>query len=104
MYGIEGRWAGPVTPLDPTCGQATTGLMSVGGGKFGFDPFQSTTVIYGTVSNRKLQGGLARTGANKEALSINFEAKASKEPDGKAVVKGRLSSGRCQWDVALERG
>jgi hypothetical protein len=78
--------------------------MSVGDGKFGFDPFQSTTVIYGTVSNRKLQGALTRTGGNKQLLSINLEAEATEEPGGKAVIKGRLSSGRCQWDVALERG
>jgi hypothetical protein len=104
IYGAEGRWAGPVTPSDTSCGQTTTGLMSVGSGAFGFDPFQSTTVIQGTVANGTLRGTLTRTGANKHALSISFEGQAGEDAQGKDQITGTLLSGRCRWNVALKRG
>jgi hypothetical protein len=104
IYGIEGRWAGPVTPADPSCGQRTTGLMSIGGRSFGFDPFQSTTVIQGTNDEGILRGTLTRAGGNKQTLSISFEGQAGKDDEGKVTITGTLSSSHCRWHVALKRG
>ena len=104
LYGIEGRWAGPVTPDDPSCGRTTTGLMSVGSDTFGFDPFQSTAVIQGTVQKRKLAGTLTRSGGNKQTLSLRFEGEATTDSEGKPAITGALVSGRCRWHVVLIRG
>jgi hypothetical protein len=102
ISGTEGRWAGPVTPLDKACGPTTTGLMSIGSGVFGFDPFQSTTVIRGGISGQKLHGSLVRPGANKTNLSINFDGVAESDL-GKDTITGILVSGPCRWSVTLNR-
>jgi hypothetical protein len=101
---IERRWAGPVIPLEPSCGHETIGLMSIGAHSFGFDPFQSTTVIQGVVDGGALRGTLTRTGGNKQVLSISFDGQAGKDDQGRATIIGTLSSGRCRWHVALKRG
>ena len=103
VFGLEGRWAGPVGPAAPACGQETKGLMSVGSGAFAFDPFQSTTVIKGKVEGGALTGTLVRRGPNDQTLSITFEGKAGKTGDGQDAITGTLSSGRCRWSVALTR-
>jgi hypothetical protein len=100
-HGLQGRWVGSVVPVDPACGSTTEGLMSIGEKGFGFDPFQSTTVIQGTVSSDgHFSGKLARQGAEHQNLSIGFEATAT----GSDAIDGTLQSGRCHWTVTLHRG
>ena len=133
IYGLEGRWAGPVTPTAANCGDATTGSMTIGDNGFGFAPFEGTTVITGTVSkDGTLSGTLSRTvgggsgsgpidiglpeAAGKQqgghpaaashgprTLSISLDAKAARGADGKTAIDGVLTSGRCTWNVALKR-
>lgn len=99
--GLLGRWTGPVVPTEPSCGGTTEGLLSIGTDGFGFDPFQSTTVISGKVANDgHLAGRLARTGSSHQPLSITFDA-APAEGD---TIRGSLASGRCHWSVTLRRG
>ena len=63
MFGLEGRWAGSVTPTADGCGKMSTGLMSVTRTTFALDPFQGTTIINGTISDAgKLEGHLSRPG------------------------------------------
>jgi hypothetical protein len=100
-YGLQGRWSGPVVPTENSCGPATHGLMSIGEGGFGLDPFQSTAVIRGTVSDDdRLSGKLVRQGAGHQDLSIGFEGMAT----GSDTISGTLQSGRCRWAVTLHRG
>ena len=133
IWGLEGRWAGPVTPTAANCGDPRTGLMTIGDNGFGFDPFEGTTVITGTVSKdgtlsgtltRTIGGGsgagpidlsLPETGGKRQAgqaaaashgprtLSISLDAKAARGADGKTAIDGVLTSGRCTWNVALTR-
>jgi hypothetical protein len=99
--GLQGRWVGPVAPTDPSCGRETQGLLSIGGGEFGFDPFQSTSVIEGKVTHDgHLVGKLERVSPDHKALSMSFDAAAS----GSDAIKGQLQSGRCHWAVTLHRG
>jgi hypothetical protein len=99
--GLEGRWVGAVAPTESACGPTTQGLMSIGEKGFGFDPFQSTAVIRGTVGDDgRLKGNLERQGPEHRALSIVFEGAAQ----GKNAISGTLQSGRCRWTVALHRG
>jgi hypothetical protein len=99
--GLQGRWVGPVVPIDDTCGVATHGIMSVGENGFGFDPFQSTTVIRGLlVPDGHLSGRLVRQGTDRQDLTISFDAEAA----GVDVINGTLQSGRCRWTVTLHRG
>jgi hypothetical protein len=98
--GLQGRWAGPVVPTDPSCGTPTQGLLSIGEGGFGFDPFQSTTVIEGKVTDdSRLTGNLVRQNSQHQSLTISFEAAAS----GSDTIAGTLQSGRCHWTVTLHR-
>ena len=98
--GLLGRWAGPVTPTDPSCGSTTEGLLSIGTDGFGFDPFQSTTVIAGKVANDgHLAGTFVRTVASHQPLSISFDA----APADDDTIRGTLVSGRCHWSVTLHR-
>lgn len=98
--GLQGRWAGPVVPTDPSCGAQTQGLLSIGEGDFGFDPFQSTTVIEGKViDDSHLAGNLVRQNSAHQSLTISFEAAAS----GSDTITGTLQSGRCHWTVMLHR-
>ncbi len=99
--GLQGRWVGPVVPSDPTCGRETQGLLSIGDSAFGFDPFQSTTVIEGKITeNGHLSGELVRESPDHKPLSISFEAAASRSD----AINGELQSGRCHWTVTLHRG
>jgi hypothetical protein len=101
VAGLEGRWIGPVVPKESACGSATKGLMSIGEGGFGFDPFQSTTVIQGTVDkDRHLTGSLTRQGAEHQSMSVSFDGQAADD----ATIGGTVSSGRCHWTVTLHRG
>jgi hypothetical protein len=99
--GLQGRWVGPVVPDDPSCGQGTEGLLSIGESGFGFDPFQSTTVIEGKITDDgHLIGNLVRESPDHKSLLISFNAVRS----GSDAIKGQLQSGRCHWDVTLHRG
>ena len=99
--GLEGRWVGAVAPIEPACGPATQGLMSIGAQGFGFDPFQSTAVIDGKTSDDgRLTGSLTRQGAQHQDLSIVFDGRVV----GSDVIAGTLRSGRCHWNVTLHRG
>ena len=101
LYGLQGRWVGSVTPGDASCGPSTRGVLTIGGGDFGFDPFQSTTVIQGTVGrDGQLGGTFIRQDTQHQPISISFNAAAA---DGEAIT-GELVSGRCRWAVALRRG
>ena len=101
LQGLQGRWVGPVVPADPNCGSSTQGLMSIGENGFGFDPFQSTTVIRGEVTkDGHLSGKLIRQGGDHQNLSITFEGVASRSE----AINGTLLSSRCRWTVALHRG
>ena len=103
VWGLEGRWAGPVRSADAACGKESTGLMSVGSGAFAFDPFQGTTVLKGTVEQGKFRGELTRRGGGNQTLSIVFEGEAARNEKRDEVITGKLSSGRCQWNVTLKR-
>ena len=99
--GLVGRWAGPVVPTEPSCGGSTVGLLSIGTGGCGFDPFQSTTVISGNVaSNGHLAGTMVRAGGGRPLLSVSFDA----APSDRDTIRGTLSSGHCHWSVTLRRG
>jgi len=104
LFGLEGRWAGPVAPTTEGCGQTTTGLMTVGRKTFAFDPFQGTTVINGTVSDADLQGSLTRPGNGQQVVSISFKGTAVQHHGSGEAIEGRLGSGRCSWTVNLKRG
>jgi hypothetical protein len=100
-YGLQGRWVGPVVPVEPTCGASTQALMTIGKKGFGLDPFQSTAVIHGDVGDDgHLRGSLVRQGADHQDLSIGFEGMAA----GSDAISGTLQSGRCHWTVTLHRG
>jgi hypothetical protein len=100
-HGMQGRWVGPVVPIDRSCGSPTQGLMSIGANGFGFDPFQSTTVLHGELSkDGRLAGNLAREGGDHQSLAITFAGEAA----GSEAINGTLQSGRCRWTVALRRG
>jgi hypothetical protein len=100
-YGLQGRWVGSVTPGDASCGPSTRGVMTIGGGGFGFDPFQSTTVIQGAVGrDGHLGGTFISQDAHHQPISITFNATAT----GGEAITGELVSGRCRWAVALRRG
>jgi hypothetical protein len=100
-HGLQGRWSGPVVPTEGACGPTTHGLMSIGESGFGLDPFQSTAVIRGTVSDgNHLSGKLVRHDAEHQDLSIAFEGMAT----GSDAISGKLQSGRCRWTVTLHRG
>src|SRR5208337_4745591 len=69
--GLQGRWVGPVAPVDPSCGLEAHGLMSIGDRTFGFDPFQGTMVIHGVVGeDGRLTGSLVRQGSQQQGMSI----------------------------------
>ena len=100
--GLQGRWVGPVTPNDASCGQATKGLMTIGEKGFGFDPFASTVVIQGQVApDGRLSGTLVRQGGNHQPMTISLEATASAD---ESSITGTVLSNRCQWTVTLQRG
>jgi hypothetical protein len=104
MHGLQGRWVGSVIPAQPGCGAVVQGLMTIGARGFGFDPFQSTTVINGEVSDGgRLVGNLVRQGADHHDISISFEGNASDDA-GRTAISGILQSGRCRWTVTLHRG
>jgi hypothetical protein len=100
-HGLQGRWVGPVVPIQPSCGAETQGLMSIGENGFAFDPFRGTTVIRGKVADDgRINGDLVRQGPDHQDLSMVFEATA-RGPD---EIAGTLQSGRCHWAVTLHRG
>ncbi len=75
--------------------------MTIGGKTFGFDPFQSTTVIDGDVDeDGHLSGSLTRQGGEHQNLVISFQGLASATD----TISGTLLSGRCHWSVSLHRG
>jgi hypothetical protein len=105
LQGLQGRWVGPVVPVDTSCGQVTQGLMSIGKGGFGFDPFQSSTVIQGSVGeDGRLTGGLSQRGGDRHDPSISFEGAAAERGSTSETIEGALTSGRCRWKVTLRRG
>ncbi len=104
LVGLEGRWSGPVRPSNPGCGAERHGLMRVGGGKFAFDPFGSTTIVNGDVEGDVLKGSLTKVGGSHRRLSITFEGHATPVAERAKVIEGILSSGNCVWQVVLARG
>jgi hypothetical protein len=99
--GLQGRWVGSVTPVDASCGPSTRGVLTIGGTDFGFDPFQSTTIIQGTVDRGgHLYGTFIRQDTRHQPISISFNAAAQ----GGEAITGELLSGRCHWAVTLRRG
>jgi hypothetical protein len=104
-HGLQGRWIGSVVPTDASCGHMAQGLMSIGENGFGFDPFQSTTVLQGVVGNDgHLTGTLVRQGTERQSLSINFDGSATQGNSKADTISGILVSGRCKWMVTLHRG
>ena len=105
LHGLQGRWVGPVVPADRSCGATTQGLMSIGEKGFGFDPFQSTTVIQGAIGkDDRLAGTLTRQGGDHQNLSVSFEAAVRGTGSELETIDGTLVSGRCHWTVTLRRG
>jgi hypothetical protein len=103
--GLQGRWVGPVVPVDNACGATTRGLMSIGGRGFAFDAFQSTTVVQGAVDkDGHLTGKVSRPGGDHQNLSVSFEGSASGAASEMEAIDGTLVSGRCRWTVTLHRG
>jgi hypothetical protein len=104
-HGLQGRWIGSVVPTDASCGRTTQGLMSIGEKGFGFDPFESTTVLQGVVANDgHMTGTLVRQGTERQSLSISFNGSANHGDSKTDSIGGILVSGRCQWTVTLHRG
>jgi hypothetical protein len=127
IYGYEGRWAGGVSPTVERCGDAAKGVLTLSGSSFVFDPFQGTTVLHGTFdsSTGQLSGSYERprggagvpgnTGGasggsvgrpktdDGPVLSISFTGRPTKDAAGTERVTGTLTSGRCSWDVDLQR-
>jgi hypothetical protein len=102
--GRDGRWVGPVTPIDPGCGLATTGLMSIGGGEFAFDPFQSTAVLRGKIDPAgSLSGQVVRPAPGNQPVMMGFLGQVQRTEDIESIA-GMLRSGRCHWSVTLRRG
>jgi hypothetical protein len=100
-HGLQGRWVGPVVPTERACGPTTHGLMSIGERGVGLDPFQSTSVIRGKVSDDgHLSGSLIRQDADHQDHAIVFAGTAA----GSDAISGVLKSGRCSWTVTLRRG
>jgi hypothetical protein len=99
LLGLEGRWVGEVVPAAASCGTSTQALMSIGERGFGFDPFESTAVIHGTVEGDRLAGKLVRQGREHQDLSLAFEGTAVGD-----IISGTLRSGRCLWTVHMHRG
>lgn len=105
LHGLEGRWSGTVRSDDPFCG-SSMGLMTIRGDKFAFDPFQSTTVIQGTISKLgRVQGNLSSTGGNKMPGYASFDgsAKTDDAAEQSIAIIGTLRSDTCHWAVRLQR-
>jgi hypothetical protein len=108
IYGLEGRWAGDVTPVAADCGARTEGSMTITAREFAFDPFGGTFVVTGTVSDDgALQGVLKRVlageGGKRVERSLSFSGNGQRPGGGEVSIVGRLESGRCAWHVALQR-
>jgi hypothetical protein len=108
IYGLEGRWAGDVTPLAADCGAKTEGSMTITARGFAFDPFGGTFVLTGTISDGgTLQGELKRVlageGGKRVERLLSFTGNEQRPDGGEASIVGRLESGRCAWRVALQR-
>jgi hypothetical protein len=104
LAGPEGRWVGPVTPVDPDCGLQTTGLMSIGDSTFAFDPFQSTAVLSGKIGpTGDLQGEAVRPVHGNKPVTMGFLGRVQ-QSEGLERIGGTLTSGRCHWSVTLRRG
>jgi hypothetical protein len=105
MGGLNGRWFGPVAPTVDGCTATSTGLMSVGGGTFAFDPFEGTTILDGMVGpGGTLEGHYSRQVGGQAPVSISFSGSATPNEGGGETIHGRLVSGRCSWSVTLNRG
>ncbi len=104
LGGAEGRWVGPVAPVDPNCGPRATGLMSIGTRTFAFDPFQSTGVIRGDVSpSGDFSGNAVRPVPGSTSITMDFVGRLQ-QAEGVERIVGTLTSGRCHWTVTLLRG
>jgi hypothetical protein len=108
LYGLEGRWAGDVTPVAADCGVQTRGSMTITARGFAFDPFGGTFVVTGTVSDDgALHGVLKRVLSGESGKhverSLSFSGNEQRPDRGEASIVGRLESGRCAWRVALQR-
>ncbi|MGA3398283.1 MAG: hypothetical protein ABSC95_03605 [Acetobacteraceae bacterium] len=102
--GSDGRWVGPVTPVDMNCGQQTTGLMSIGSSTFGFDPFQSAEVLQGNIGpSGNLRGEVVRSVPGNRSIGMSFLGRVQ-HSEGVESIVGTLTSGRCHWSVTLRRG
>lgn len=102
--GPEGRWLGPVVPVETDCGSRTSGLMSIGRGVFAFDPFQSTNVLHGRIGpSGDLMGETVRPVAGSKSVTIGFHGQLQ-QSEGVEKIVGTLTSGRCHWSVGLFRG
>lgn len=78
--------------------------MRVGDGQFALDPFQSTTLIGGTVKGSVLTGTLTRARKGGPDLSIHFEGQARSDAGtGGELIEGVLTSGACRWQVRFGR-
>jgi hypothetical protein len=106
LVGLEGRWAGPVTPSDvAACGPARHGIMVISGGTFAFDPFSSIIIMHGTVGDDDaLHGTVERPGGDGKMLRLDFTGAPRAAPDGTRTIGGTLTSGPCTWQVSLGRG
>jgi len=109
IYGLEGRWAGDVTPVAADCGVQTRGSMTITARGFAFDPFGGTFVVTGTVSDDgALHGVLKRVLSGESGKhverSLSFSGIGQRPDRGEESIVGRLESGRCAWRVALQRG
>jgi hypothetical protein len=105
LAGLEGRWSGTVRSDDPSC-DSSTGLMTIRGDKFAFDPFQSTMVIHGTISKLgRIQGNFSSTGGNRLPLYASFDGSTDRSDaaEQSITIVGTLRSGTCRWAVRLQR-
>jgi hypothetical protein len=103
--GVESgtQWAGSVVPNDPSCGEQTTGLMTLSSKKFSFDPFGTVTVIAGKVDHDHLQGSATLAATGQHGVTFQFTGTINHTADGHRVIQGNVTSGQCTWRVSLRR-
>jgi hypothetical protein len=99
--GPHGRMVGSVTPQTPGPGcSATTGMLTLDGKVFQFEPDEGVLVIQGSVGpDGALHGRGEQSGSDHKPFVTTFDGKLT----GK-TVQGTLKDPRCTSQVALVEG
>ena len=96
----DGRWVGPVTPEQATCGSATRGLLEADGGNVMFTPSEGVLVLRGQVAKDGTMTAQSSTvGQAHQAVVTSFSGKISN-----GNIEGTLTQQGCTSRVALKPG